>query len=139
MDKIYLDKLRENNFKLTPRRIAIIDFFLSMERYLNPEVVWNGLRKKFKHLGLPSSYRNLELFSKCGILTEIRMPDRRLYYGLCKAKDNKHHHHTICVKCGKVGEFSDENLFEKKTINGFKILNHFLQIEGICSDCGKLN
>ena len=125
---------RENNFKLTPKRRAIIDFFLCEERYLTPQDVWKGLKKKFKHLGLPSIYRNLETFSKCGILTKIQRPDRRLYYGLCNSK-NKHHHHIICIRCGKVREFSDCGLFKKKTIKGFKVISHSLQIEGICSNC----
>ncbi len=134
MDELYLNKLCENNFKLTPKRRAIIDFFLSKKRYLTPEAVWEELKKKFAHLGLPSIYRNLELFSKCGILAKIQRPDRKLYYGLCNSK-NKHHHHIICVKCGKVGEFSDCDLFKKKAIKGFKIVSHSLQIEGICSSC----
>ncbi|MCD4779503.1 MAG: transcriptional repressor [Candidatus Omnitrophica bacterium] len=135
MNELYLNKLRENNFKLTPKRKAIIDFFLKKDRYLTPETVWRGLKKKFIQLGLPSIYRNLELFSKCGILAKIQRPDRKLYYGLCHSKKNNHHHHIICIKCGKVGEFSDCDLLKKKTINGFKITNHSLQIEGICLKC----
>ena len=134
MSGLYLDKLHENSLKLTPKRKAIVAFFLKGNRYLTPKAVWKGLKKEFKHLGLPSIYRNLELFSKCGILTKIQRPDRKLYYGLCNSK-NKHHHHIICVKCGKVGEFSDCDLFKKKTINGFKIISHSLQIEGICPSC----
>ena len=135
MRELYLDKLRNNDLKLTPKRKAIIDFFLSKKRYLTPEDIWKGLKKELKQLGLPSVYRNLELFSKCGILTKIQRPDRKLYYGLCGSTKNGHHHHIICIKCGKVGEFSDCSLLEKKTVNGFKIVSHSLQIEGICPTC----
>ncbi len=135
MKELYLTMLRKKKLKLTPRRKAIIDFFLSKERFLTPETVRNGLKKKFKHVGLPSIYRNLESFVKCGILTKIQRPDRKLYYGLCKAKNSQHHHHIICIKCGKVGEFSNRNLFKQKTINGFKILSHSLQLEGLCPNC----
>jgi len=135
MKKLCFKKLRDNNFKLTPRRKAIVDFFIDKGRYLTPEEIWRGLKKNFKHLGLPSIYRNLELFSKCGILTKIQRPDRKLYYGLCEAKEGDHHHHIICIKCGKVGEFSDCTLFKKRVINGFAVVGHFLQIEGICSAC----
>ena len=134
MRELYLNKLRENNFKLTPRRRAIIDFFLTEGQYLAPKAVWKGLQEKFLHLGLPSIYRNLELFSKCNILTKIQKPDRKLYYGLCNS-EYKHHHHIICIKCGKVEEFFDCSLFKKKTIKGFKVASHSLQIEGICSNC----
>jgi len=134
MSELYVDKLRKSNLKVTPRREAIMNFFLKRNRYLAPKAVWNGLKREFEHLGLPGIYRNLELFSKCGILTKIQGPDRNLYYGLCNSK-KKHHHHIICVKCGRVEEFSNCDLFKKKTINGFKILSHSLQIEGLCPAC----
>ncbi len=135
MNELYLNKLRQTNLKLTPKRRAIIDFFLNEKQYLSPETVWKGLKKIFTHLGLPSIYRNLDLFSRCGILAKIQRPDRKLYYGLCELKGNAHHHHIICVKCGRVGEFSGCNLFRRKNINGFKILNHSLQLEGVCLGC----
>ena len=134
MKGLYISKLQENGLKVTPKRKAIIDVFLTKNRYLTPEEIWRGLKKEFKHLGLPGIYRNLELFSKYGILAKIQRPDRRLYYGLCKSK-KKHHHHIICIKCGKVGEFSDCDLVNIKIINGFKILSHSLQFEGICPVC----
>ncbi|MDY6967071.1 MAG: Fur family transcriptional regulator [Spirochaetota bacterium] len=134
MNNIYLNKLRESNLKLTPKRIAIIDFFLSKDQYLTPMSVWKGLKGEFKSLGLPSIYRNLELFEKCGILAKIQKPDRKLYYGLCNSK-NKHHHHIICIECGKVEVFYDCNLSMKKNINGFIIISHSLQIEGVCPQC----
>ena len=134
MSQFYLHKLRRNGLKLTPRRRAIIDFFLSQKQYLTPEAVWEGLRKKFAHLGLPGIYRNLELFSQVGLLTKIQRPDRRLYYALCSS-GNKHHHHIVCVKCNKVGEFSGCDLPHRETSQEFKIVNHSLQIEGVCLSC----
>jgi len=136
MNKLYIDKLRKNNLKITPRRKAIINFFLKKNCYLTPHTVWKGLKKDFKYLGLPGIYRNLESFSKYGILATIQRPDRKIYYGLCNSK-KKHHHHIICVKCGRVVEFSGCDLFKKKTINGFKILSHSLQIEGVCPACSR--
>lgn len=135
MSQLYINKLRQNNRKLTPKRKAIIELFLSEGRYLTPEEVRKGLRKRFRHLGLPTIYRNLALFSRCGILTVIQRPEKRLYYGLCRSQGNTHHHHIICVKCGRVGIFSNCTLFKKKAINNFKILSHSLQIEGICPHC----
>lgn len=135
MNELYLNKLQKNKFKLTPKRIAIIDLFLNKNRYLTPEAAWKILKKKFDYLGLPTIYRNLETFSKCGILVKIQRPNRKLYYGLCESQGHKYHHHIICIKCGRIGEFFKCDLSKKKVINGFKVLNHSLQFEGICSEC----
>lgn len=137
MKKFYLNKLRENDYKITPKRRAIVSLFLKADKYLSPETVRNKLKKQFKHLGLPSIYRNLGLMAECGILTRIQRPDQRLNYGLCREMENKHHHHIICVKCGKVREFSECRLFKRKVIDGFEIAGHFLQLEGVCPECRK--
>jgi len=140
----YIRILKSNGLKITPKRKEIINFFIEKDRYATVEEVWNNLKLKFKKIGLPTVYRNLEKFSEIGILTEIRTRDNKAYYGLCNAENPKsHHHHIICVKCHKVRciDFCNFNEITEKIEkeSGFKILNHFLQIKGICSDCLQLN
>jgi len=131
----YARKLREHDLKLTPRRLAIIKLFSRKRKYLTPEAVWRALRKEFSRCGLPGIYRNLEQLADCGILTKIQRFDRKRHYGLCTVEGARHHHHIICVKCGKVGEVSCPDRFSGASVEGFKVLSHFVQLEGICSDC----
>ena len=135
MRQIYLDKLREHDLKLTPRRLAIIDFFLKKRTYLTPERVWKNIRREMGRCGLPTVYRNLEQLSQCGILTKIQRFDRKRHYGLCTIKGDRHHHHIVCVKCGKVGEVECPDLFKHRRVAGFRVVGHFVQLEGVCSDC----
>jgi len=139
MDK-YLIKLKENGFKITPKREAIITFFLKSNRCATPETVWKKLKNSFPHLGLPTVYRNLEQLGRIGILTQVNGEENRLYYGLCRAKEpKKHHYHITCKKCCRIDEV--ENRFfelltrsiEKKT--GFRITGHKLHLTGICRNC----
>ncbi len=130
------NKLKSKRFKLTPKRAAILDYFAQEGKCLTPESVWENLKKSFRHLGLPSIYRNLEVFESCGILVRIQREDRRLYYALCQSKDeiHHHHHHILCVKCGKVDDVQGCALAGVKT-PGYRILKHFLQLEGLCPNC----
>ncbi len=132
----YLSKLRENGLKVTPKRLAIIDFFAEKNCALTPEEVWVPLKKKFGQLGLPSVYRNLEALADCGILTRIHQFDNKRHYALCPCNPY-HNYHIVCSECGKVEQVED-NLLEGLTeVKGFKVLNHFLQLEGICETCEK--
>jgi len=131
----FLKKLKINKLKCTPKRKAVIRLFLDEKRYLSPDEIFSLIKKEFKKASLPSVYRNLEELCDIGILLKVMRPDRRLYYALCGAKKDAHHHHIICVKCGKIGEFPDCDLFNKKVSGGFKILNHFLQLDGLCKEC----
>jgi len=131
-----LQKLKSQKLKITPKRLAILELLLKEGRHLTPEQVWEKLKKSFKHLGFPSIYRNLETFSNCGILVKIQKEDRRLYYALCNAHEGfHHHHHIVCVKCGKVDDVEGCTLGAIKNTNGYKVLKHFIQFEGLCPRC----
>jgi len=131
----YIQKLRDNKIKVTPKRKEIINIFLNEKCFLDPEQIFIKMKENFDSVSFPSIYRNLETMSQIGILTEIHKPDRKLYYALCKAIHGAHHHHIVCIKCGKTEEFYDCIFDEKKEINGFKIITHSLQLDGICPKC----
>ncbi|MEO1947950.1 MAG: transcriptional repressor, partial [Methylophilaceae bacterium] len=51
-----------------------------------------------------------------------------------------HHDHIVCVKCGIVEEFYDEEIERRQQkaaeSRGFKIQDHSLMIYGVCEKCG---
>lgn len=53
----------------------------------------------------------------------------------------RHHDHIICTKCGKITEFSNEDMEELQVRIaqrcGYHMLQHKMEIYGICSDCLK--
>ncbi len=53
----------------------------------------------------------------------------------------QHHDHMICTKCKKIIEFSDEELEALQVrvaeTNQFHMLQHKMEIYGICSECAK--
>ena len=131
----YIDMLRSRGLKATPRRAAIIEIFASRGGHLTPEEVWTGLQKRFKRCGLPGVYRNLESMAGCGILTRILRFDRRQHYGLCGAAGEGHHHHITCIRCGRVDEIGRCPIAGRKTMNGYRVVSHFMQVNGICAGC----
>lgn len=131
----YIKKLKQHGMKITAKRRAILDMLNKSGEAVSPEDIKRALSRKFKKVSLPSVYKNLEDMNAIGLLAKISRPDRRLYYALCRAKEGVHHHHIICEKCGRVGEVESCDLFGKKTVNGYRITGHFLQLHGICPDC----
>jgi len=51
----------------------------------------------------------------------------------------KHHDHLICTKCGTIVEFADESMerlqIEIAAKSGFHMLQHRMDIYGLCSQC----
>lgn len=129
--------LRKLNLKVTPKRLAILEILMKESVYLSPVEVWKEMKKRFKRIGLPTVYRNLEELSEGNIVSKINHPNRQLYYYLCQ--NLSHHHHFICLSCRKV---EDINFCAVKEIEGEvgrnikgKILSHILQVNGLCKNC----
>jgi Fe2+ or Zn2+ uptake regulation protein len=134
----YMDRLRNHGFKITPKRRAVIELFMTREEYLSPAQVWQGMKNSFRHLGLPTIYRILEEMKEAGILIRVEKDNRQLYYTLCKNPQSDHHH-FICRRCRKVEEvaycnFRDISEFIKKNLKA-RAETHTIQIEGLCSEC----
>ena len=134
----YLQTLKDNKLKITPRRKAAINLFKESGVCMGPSDVYKKLKNKLPTLGLPTVYRILDELSKAGILIQSFSNDRQLRYMLC-THPHEHHHHFTCRKCKKTEEvdfcnFKAVSQFIKNKLNA-KVELHQLQIEGLCSKC----
>ena len=133
--------VKELGLKATPKRMAILEILAEEFVYLGPEEIWKKLRARFKRIGLPTVYRNLEELSNGGVIMKIIHPNRKLYYYYCN--NTNHHHHFVCIACRKVQdlEFCGEEQINKEvedTLKG-KVVSHLLQVYGLCNDCSHAN
>jgi len=134
----YIQVLKDNRLKITPRRKAVIDIFMKCRVHLSPYDVYMKLKNKLPTLGLPTVYRILAEFKNSGILVQSLSDDCQLRYALCTLP-HQHHHHFTCRKCKKVEEvdfcnFKGISQFIENKLNA-KVDSHQLQIEGLCSKC----
>ncbi|MFH1120938.1 MAG: transcriptional repressor [Bacteroidota bacterium] len=142
-DSIIMDNfsfsLRNMNLKVTPKRLAILGILMEETVYLSPDEIWGKMKRRFRKIGLPTVYRNLEELSEGNIISKVNHPNRKLYYYLCK--NRSHHHHFICLSCRKV---EDINFCAAKKINKEvktklmgKVISHILQVNGLCKTCSE--
>ncbi|MEW5744596.1 MAG: transcriptional repressor [Nitrospirota bacterium] len=133
----YHQTLKRLNLKATPKRLAILDILAGELVYLGPEEVWARLKERFRRVGLPTVYRNLEELSEGGVISKVIHPDRKLYYYYCR--NEGHHHHFICISCRKVEDvaFCAEQEITREVAEKIKgrVLSHILQINGLCRKC----
>ncbi len=132
--------LHTYNFKLTPQREATVRVLLENEEdHLSAEDVYLFLKKKVPDIGLATVYRSLELLSELKIIQKVNFGDNVARYEFSTEGTDHHHHHLICLKCGKVDEIDEDwlNPIEDKVEEQykFKIMDHRLIFHGICSEC----
>lgn len=100
-------KIREHKYKFTTQRQFILQAFLeSKENHMCAEDVYEFVRDNNPEIGLATVYRSLELFTSLELLKKLDFGDGRSRYELNDHNLAHSHYHLICLKCGKVIEFS---------------------------------
>lgn len=131
-----LQKLRDNDHKITPQRMAIVKIISGGEGHPSVETIYEKLQGDFPTMSLATVYRTILLIKSLGEVLELGFPDGSNRYDGNKPYP---HPHVICVKCGRI---IDPDLSSLKDMQqevadetGFTILTHRLDFFGICQDC----
>ncbi len=129
-------KLKENNHKLTPQRLAVVKILATSQGHPNVENIYEQIRKDFPTMSLATVYRNVMLLKSLGEILELGFPDGSNRYDGNKPYP---HPHVICVKCKKIIDPDLDSLKdmtdEVAAETGFTILMHRLDFFGICQNC----
>jgi len=133
--------LRENGYKLTPQRHALLKVIASHHGHLSPDAIYEITRQEYPSIGRVTIYRTLELLTKLNLVCRVHAPDGCRSYMM--RRPTEHHHHLVCSGCGLAVDFTDCDLsnLEKKLAeqSGFIIEGHLLELYGRCQDCRKNN
>jgi len=134
--EVIIRKLRDNDYKITPQRLAVVKILAESVGHPSVEHIYNLIKKDFPTMSLATVYRNIILIKSLGEILELGFPDGSNRYDGNKPYP---HPHVICVKCKKIVDPNLDSLEDmKKEVSAetkFKILNHRLDFFGICSNC----
>lgn len=136
-------EIRNAGLKVTLPRIKILEMLESRggaDRHLSAEEVYRTLLTEGEEIGLATVYRVLTQFEAAGLVKRHHFEGGNSVFEFNRGE---HHDHVVCVKCGRVEEFSDE-IIEKRQQEiaqekRFRLTDHVLCLYGICSDCQRSN
>ena len=120
--------LKTMGLKATLPRLRILSLFEnSAIQHLSAEDVYRSLINEGEDIGLATVYRVLTQFEQAGVLKRHHFESGKAVFELNRGD---HHDHLVCLQCGHVGEFYDEEI-EKRQIKiakdrGFVIHEHSL-------------
>ncbi|MEN4052436.1 MULTISPECIES: Fur family transcriptional regulator [Sulfurimonas] len=130
--------LKKNNLKFTIQREVILETLYNSNEHLTPEALHHLIQERHPNLktGIATVYRTLSLLEDSNVVTSLSFGAQGKKYEL-GAKE--HHDHLICTECGEITEFVDEQIEKRQHAItdelGFKMLDHSMQIYGICKKC----
>jgi Fur family ferric uptake transcriptional regulator len=127
--------LKASGLKATLPRLKILDIFQNTKvRHLSAEDVYKVLLTENMDVGLATVYRVLTQFEQAGLLHRNHFETGKAVFEL---NEGSHHDHLVCLDCGRVEEFFDEEIEARQhkiaTERGFEIADHSLALYANCS------
>jgi Fur family ferric uptake transcriptional regulator len=118
-------------------RFKILEIFLKTEKHVTIDEMVELLAQNGVHLDSEFVRETMKLMCRFGFAQKSQFDNGELRYE--HRHLGQHHDHMICTKCRKIIEF-EENRLEELQIKitaayGFHMLQHKMEIYGICSEC----
>jgi len=129
--------LKERDLKYTPERKEIIEAIVELQNHFNAEDIYQQIRKQKSNVSLATIYRTIPLLIDSGLIIEtLHCRDKVLYE---KIYNKRHHDHLVCINCGKIIEFYNEDVvkLQDEICNEYHFVatEHRLGIKGYCKEC----
>ena len=127
---------RKFNRRNTKQRHLILEIIQQTGEHLDAEQVYERARQVSPSISLSTVYRNLQLFTKVGLLTEHQFDGIRRRYEIAT---RSRHHHLMCIGCGRIFEFScpssDRLQIRITREKGFRVTDAEVRLVGYCPEC----
>jgi Fe2+ or Zn2+ uptake regulation protein len=131
-------RLRLVDQRYTSGRRAIIELLVEVG-----PVSISDIADQLPDIPRSSAYRHLVDLETAGVVRRVAANDEYTRFEL--AEDlTEHHHHLLCLECGKVIDVTPSTSFERSVerhltdlanAEGFQTQSHRVDVLGLCSSC----
>jgi len=128
-----MNKFRNIGLKLTPQRIAVLEYLENNNEHPSAETVYNNVSKTFTTMSFATVYNTLAALRNRGHLLELTIDaDKRRY-----DPNTEQHNHLICTRCRKIVDIHVEYRLQvpEQVRNGFEMTGNHIEFYGICPEC----
>ena len=139
-EKKQFEKLfKEEHIDNFEDRFKVLEAFLKTEQHVTIAELIAQLKEKRVNLSKDFVEDTLQMMCHFGFAQRVRFENGDVRYE--HRHLGQHHDHMICTKCGEIIEFKNEQLeaMQARIVSdyGFLMLQHQMNIYGICSECMK--
>jgi Fur family ferric uptake transcriptional regulator len=132
------EKVRLQGQKLTKQREVICQVFFEQKGHQSAEAILVAVRRKDNGVSLATIYRTLKLLQDYGFAKSHNFRDGQALFEP-SLDSHAHHDHLICVSCGLIVEFVNEEIetLQKSVArtHGFTVSSHKMELYGLCPNC----
>ena len=135
LDRLHLST-KQNNPKNSKQREYILKAFYEDGGHLTPEDIFVSIKKTCKNASISSIYRILSFLEKEGFVKSLEIDKSGKRYEIASGL---HHDHIICVECGKIEEFCNEEIekLQVEVTHSYKakLVGHDMLLYVVCESC----
>jgi Fur family peroxide stress response transcriptional regulator len=128
-----MQKYRDSGLKLTPQRLAILEYLDGNKEHPSAEDVYKAVSKKFPTMSLATVYNTLMTLKQRGLIRELTMDPVKMRFD----PQPSPHHHLICMDCRKIIDIHTQFKIDlaEMELEGFEIVGSHIEFYGRCSKC----
>lgn len=127
--------IKSKGLRKTSQRDALIEIIFSKDEHFTADELYDRVKKSNSSASRATVYRTISLLVDAKLLHEIDLGEEVKTYDP-NFNDRPSHNHMICIDCGKVLEFEDDNI---DLLNdcltrrmGFRPVSQSIRIEAAC-------
>jgi Fur family zinc uptake transcriptional regulator len=132
MDDI-IRRMSSQGLRITDQRKTLAKLFSETQGYLAPKEVYEYMGRSYTGLSFDTVYRNLRVMEELDVLEQVIFEDGGKFKLHCK--ENDHHHHMICLQCGKTYPIIFCPMEQTLVPEDFQVVKHKFEVFGYCKDC----
>jgi Fur family ferric uptake transcriptional regulator len=143
MQRVFADEidvlnahLKRRGLNRSSRRDVVVNAFLSSNKHLSVDDLYNLVRRKSPGIGRTTVYRTLKLLESAGLAQALVLAGETRFE---RELNRRHHDHFICSVCSSIFEFSSDEIEalqeEEARKIGFHIEGHRHQVYGKFAKC----
>ncbi|MBN2542623.1 transcriptional repressor [bacterium] len=130
-------RLKEKGVKVTPQRVAILEYIVKVNDHLTAEEIHNYVKSKFPSISMATVYSTLQKLIEIGEVEELSIKKRG---EACFEPKSEGHHHLLCTSCGKILNIAldcppDCPIIKQSLIKGCKVNEVQAYLYGLCPEC----
>ncbi|SFE93767.1 Fur family transcriptional regulator, zinc uptake regulator [Paenibacillus algorifonticola] len=125
--------MSSQGLRITDQRKTLAKLFAESPGYLAPKDVYEYMGKSYSGLSFDTVYRNLRVMEELGVLEQVVFEEGVKFKLHCREHD--HHHHMICLNCGKTYPIMCCPMEQTTAPADFRIVKHKFEVFGYCKDC----
>lgn len=132
--KSIIEILKEYDIAPSMQRVKILEYLQSYKTHPTADMIYQALADEMPTLSKTTVYNTLKAFTEKGILVALSLFENEIRYEY----NTEPHIHFKCSECGKIYDLDKAfDHYSDELIDGHKIIEHHVNLKGICKSCLK--